>query len=1115
MSRRRWVRAAMAAALVPPLLVVGSVSPSHAEGPAPKGKHELVQDLAPTKRLTAAKSSTSQLAKTDPTLLNRPESTPVEVVVKLDYDSVVTYDGGIPGYEATSPEVTGKALSNSAAEKKYESRIVGIEDAFLAEANKKVKNLKVGQKLRTVYGGVALRIPANKVSDVLSIKGVVAVQKDAVHQPLTDSSTDFIGANPTYAQLGGKPNAGKGVIFGVLDSGAWPEHPSFADQGNLGVPPAKADGTARACDFGDNPLTPANDPFVCNKKMIGGQAFLTGYLSDPARAAKEPYKTARDSNGHGTHTGTTSAGNALASAPVLGVERGPLNGVAPGAWVSVYKVCGIDGCFSSDSAAAVAQAIKDGVNAINFSISGGVNPYSDPVELAFLEAYKAGVFVSASAGNDGPGAGTANHLSPWVTTVGASTQKREFQSTLRLTSTDGATSTLTGVSITAGAGPLPVVLASAAPYSRVRCDAPAPAGIFTGKIVACERGGNARVEKGYNVRQGGAAGMILYNPALADVETDNHWLPTVHLASGVDFLAFYNAHPGITAQFTAGQKADGQPDVMAAFSSRGPAGGFIKPDVTAPGVQILAGHTPTPESPLEGPPGEYFQAIAGTSMSSPHVAGAGVLLKALHPDWTPGQIKSALMTTATTAVVKEDLTTPADPFDHGSGRIRVNVATTAGLTFDETYERFQTLGKDPLTAVHLNIPSVNVPVLPGKVTTVRKAKNVTGRSVTYRASTTSPSGSSISVSPAVFTLAPGKSIDLSITIRSSAPTAQYFGDIQLTSTRGGAPTQHLPVAFVPKQGEVKVSQTCAPATIKVLETSTCTVTAANQSLNDATYEATTNSTLNLPIVGATGATVSNPFTAKASGSLAGAVPGTPSLDEAGFNGYVPLDMFGITPEALGDEDLLQFPTPEYLYNGQAFSGVSVTSNGYLIPGTETSSEDVAYEPGPFPDPARPNNVLAPFWSDLNGTGAPGVFVATLRDGTGARWTVVEWRVFVFGTTSLRTFQVWLGHNGAQDVSFSYNLSTISNPGIPYLIGAENPIGTGGEALPAGALPTGDLLVRSTDPVAGASVSYTVKVLGLLPLPGRVTTSFTSTVTPGTTIVSSPVTVESRHRARFD
>jgi hypothetical protein len=130
--------------------------------------------------------------------------------------------------------------------------------------------------------------------------------------------------------------------------------------------------------------------------------------------------TARDSNGHGTHTTTTAAGDRVAQAPILGIDRGPISGVAPGAWVISYKVCGLKGCYTSDTVAAVQQALLDGVNVINFSISGGSSPFTDPGELAFLDAYDAGVTVAASAGNSGPGANTTDHRSPWVITVGAS-----------------------------------------------------------------------------------------------------------------------------------------------------------------------------------------------------------------------------------------------------------------------------------------------------------------------------------------------------------------------------------------------------------------------------------------------------------------------------------------------------------------------------------------------------------------------------------------------------------------------------------------------------------------------------------------------------------------------
>ncbi len=1070
--------------------------------------------IAATSRVSAEKTPSSRLAQTDPSLLGRTDSEKVAIVVKLDVDSVATYAGGVSGFAATSPSVTGQKLNGGSAEKRYEGYLAQKEDAFIKALREKVPGAKVSQRLRTVYGGVATVVPANKIGDLLKIPGVAAIQKDQLRKPLTDSSNAFIGATSLYPQLGGTSNAGKGVIVGVIDTGAWPEHPSFADLGNLNTPPAKADGTPRTCDFGDNPLTPATDVFVCNKKLIGGEKFLDTY---DAVIGDDLYPSARDSGGHGTHTATTAAGNVLASAPVLGVERGPLNGTAPGAWVTVYKGLGPQGGFDSDLTAAVQQAVKDGVSVINYSISGGSTPFTDSTELAFLDAYAAGVFVSASAGNSGPGAATTDHVGPWVTTVAASTQTREFVSTLTLTS-GSDTLTLTGASITAAAGPYPVVLASAAPYNDALCQTPAPAGLFAGKIVACQRGVNARVAKGFNVKQGGAAGMILFNATLADIETDNHWLPTVHLADGTQFNAFVAAHPaGVTASFTAGQKTNGQGDVMAAFSSRGPGGFGIKPDITAPGVQILAGNTPTPDAIENGPAGEYFQAIAGTSMSAPHIAGSAALLKALHPTWTPGQIKSALMTTAKKSVVKEDTVTPADPFDYGSGRVDLTKAGTPGLTFDETAERMFALGNDPLSAVNLNLPSINIPVLPGRVVTTRTAKNVTNQTQTYKVTASAPAGSSISVSPSSFNLAPGDSIRLRVTVSSTAPTAQYFGQIKLDPARNSLPDLFLPVAFVPQQGDVSLTQSCANTSVAWLGSTSCTVTATNNSFGDATADFKTTVNANLLITGATGASVQNPWTAtKTAVTLSGATLGVPSIAPGATpGGYIPLDLFGITPVAIGDEDILNFTVPTFRYNGKDYGALGVDSNGYLVVGGGTAEDNNCCNLTQIPDPARPNNVLAPFWTDLDGTGTEGIFAATLTDGVNT-WIVIEWRVNVFGTTSERHFQTWIGINGVQDISFTYDPGAM--PGDPFgqdfLVGAENEAGTGGAQLPAGTLPTEDLVVTSTDPSPGASVSYTVNVLGLLPGSGVVTSEMTASTVPGITVVKSGVTVRRAFGSRF-
>ena len=226
MKHRKWARATGVVVLVPATLVALSASPGNASAPA----NFTATAISPTSTLTAAKSPTSSLAQTDPALLNRTDSAAVAVVVKLSQDGLATYTGGVAGFGATSPSVTGKDLSGSASEKEYDKHLTELDDAFAAQLAKKVPGATIGRRLHTVYGGVTTTVPANKVADVLSIPGVVAIQTDSLREPLTDSSPGFIGATSLYPGLGGAPNAGKGVIFGVLDTGAWPEHLSFADQ---------------------------------------------------------------------------------------------------------------------------------------------------------------------------------------------------------------------------------------------------------------------------------------------------------------------------------------------------------------------------------------------------------------------------------------------------------------------------------------------------------------------------------------------------------------------------------------------------------------------------------------------------------------------------------------------------------------------------------------------------------------------------------------------------------------------------------------------------------------------------------------------------------------------
>lgn len=1104
MIRNKQRRGAIMAAVVV-LATVAIASPSNARTGAVDPDDFSATALTPDSTTNGAKSTTGRLAQTDPTLLGRTDATPVNVVVKLDYDATASYKGDIDGLAATSPMVTGQPLTGeTAAEVAYEGFTETIDNGFREDLAAVIPAAEAGQSLQTVYGGVALTLPANQVDALLALPEVAAVQVDELNQLDTDSSTSFIGAPHVWSQVGGQALAGNGVIFGDLDSGVWPEHPSFTDNPALGTPPPTA--SPRVCDFGDNPLTPAADTFVCNSKLIGGEAFIATYN---AVIGGEVYPdSARDSNGHGTHTTTTAAGGIVTNAPVFGTDRGPISGVAPGAWVMAYKVCGLQGCFGSDSAAAVQQAILDGVDVINFSISGGVNPYTDVVELAFLGAYEAGILVSASAGNAGPGAGTVNHLGPWVLTVAASTQTREFQSTL--TVTDGTdTATFVGASITAGTGPLPIIRAQDIPGYDVRCSTPLAAGAATGKIVACQRGVIGRVQKGFNVSQGGAAGMILYNLPLQDIETDNHFLPTVHLADGTDFLAFLAGHPGATGSFTAGVKADGQGDVMAAFSSRGPGGQFLKPDVTAPGVQILAGHSPTPDSVAGGPPGEYFQAIAGTSMSAPHAAGAAILLKDLHPTWTPGAIKSALMTTSVTAVVKEDLVTPADPFDFGAGRIDLNDAGNAAIVFEDTATRMLALGTNPITALDLNLPSINVPTMPGTVTMTRTATNVTNKNFPYQVKTTAPADTTITVTPRQGNIRPGQSQTFSITITSSLPTGQYFGMIEFASKNTF--DTHLPVAFFNKQGDVSLAQTCDPTTIEVRATTLCTVTATNLSFGDATVQIDSAVSRGLTIVDADGASSDGRTATTGPVLLAGkkdAVPAIAPAADTPAGGYLPLELFGIPATAIGDEQSLNFNVPPFVYGGKTYGRIGIVSNGYVVLNGTTGSSDIIFEPQTLPDPTRPNGVLAPFWTDLDGGGTPGIRVALLGDAVNT-WLVVQWNVRVFGTAlpgGARNMQLWIGIDGTEDVSYEYDTNTLGTLGSPegLTIGAENDSGTAGAQIVGP--PTGSYRITTTPGEPGGSVSYDLTIRGDSKGARSLTSTMTANTVAGITRVTTAIEV---------
>ncbi|MGZ8606666.1 MAG: S8 family serine peptidase [Actinomycetota bacterium] len=1002
--------------------------------------------------IQGSKALSSRLAQTDRSLLGLTGSEPTSVIVKFDYDGVASYGGGLEGLRPTSPSVTGRDIAaRRAAVSEYTQYLASRESNILSAIRTEIPGAKVGSTFRVAYGGAAMLVPANRIGDLLKVPGVVAVQRNDPEQPQTDATPEFLGADDVWPQLGGQGTAGENVLVGVIDTGVWPEHPSFEDPGIDPLP------GPFGCEFGDGADPLLGDPFTCNDKLVGAYAFTDTYLAVfdalPGEFCNNTTGvcSARDPDGHGTHTSSTAVGSPVADASIFGISRGAISGMAPGAHLIMFRVYLDEGCFPSDSVAAVEQAIADGVDVLNFSISGGATPYTDPVELAFLDAYAAGILVNASAGNAGPGAGTADHGGPWTNTVGASTSPRHFRTTVHLTADDGATFDATGSSITQGIpADTPVIAGDDVPgYTDETCGTPLPAGSATGKIVVC-LGQFSRNLRANNVLVGGGAGMLLVvpPPGPGNEFTDNFWVPTVMLNSpdpGVALLDFLSTHTGVVARWDAATATAVTPDVMTSFSSRGPVGEFLKPDVTAPGMQILAGHTPQPVSVFGGPPGELFQVIAGTSMSSPHAAGVSALVKAAHPGWTPGQVKSALMTSAVTDVLKEDGVTPADPFDAGAGSIRADLAVDPTLTFDETAADYFASAADPLGRIDLNIPSVDAPVMPGLVATVRTGLNVSGHWARYRVVTEEPEGADISVRPSSFLVKPGRSVRLHILINGEAlEEGQYFGRIDLIPMSHHANPVTMPVAFFKTQGVVSLEHTCAAESIFVGTSTGCSVTATNLSPVEASYQLALQGPRfqGVRIRNVVGARrVGNGFVA--SGTLApAAAPTVDAITPGGSpEGYLPLSAFGVAPIAMGDETIVNLNVPSFTFGTESYTQIGATSNGYAVMGGGDSS-DVNFVPQTLPDPARPNNVLAPFWTDLN-PGAGGAFrAASLTDGVNV-WIVLDWGLVpTFGTTELQSFQIWIQTN-AESVTYAYGLVTGVGSPDGLTVGAENRDGTSG------------------------------------------------------------------------
>lgn len=741
--------------------------------------------------------------------------------------------------------------TQSAEAKVYLGQLAERQNAHLSEISAAIgRDVTALRSYRHALNGAVIELTQQEAFATGRLAGIASIVPDRSHELADDISTRFIGANavwlggpaadrypgysfPTLDNLFGETNAkfgfkGDGVVVGDIDTGYNSLSPSFAATDAGGYTIKNPLGTGKFVgDCNVQGISLAG----CNDKVIGV------YDEINEQYYGKPGVSVEDTQGHGSHTASTIVGNArTAGFPGFSAN---ISGIAPHANLIVYYACAPApvNCPDSATAGAVEQAVADGlVDVLNFSISGGGRPWNDPTSQAFLDAADAGIFIAAAAGNTGtsvpqPLPGTVNHLEPWVTTVAATTLPGGV-APLVLSLTGPGTPPATTQNIAAVEGTYDTPLTAALPGTTKIVLSPTydigdlgstsapshgtdgcsayPADTFKNAVALISRGTCGFAVKVPNAIAAGAIAVVI-----ADNRSEGGFSPTVgppvvsvpvysvsqSAGSALGTYLAANKNAGTASLGYSSTRLASTADALATFSLIGPAVGVetIKPDVAAPGVAVLA--AVANDGSKNGPNLVAF--YDGTSMATPHITGVGALLAGLHPDWTPQEIKSAIMMTAQqSGVTKANAVTAAGNFDVGSGRVRAFEASKAGLVLSETTDNFWNaypdFGGDPTA---LNIASLQNSNCAVSCEFTRTLRSTSKSTMTWNVGVTGELASSVSVTPATFTIQPGKTVDLTIdvdTSRLNPNSGFHFANIALgaqsDSLAPGAPDLHIPLA---------------------------------------------------------------------------------------------------------------------------------------------------------------------------------------------------------------------------------------------------------------------------------------------------------------------------------
>ena len=816
----------------------------------------LILLLAGTTAATAGNGSLRELQDASPVQLAGTESRKV-YIVQLRTPAVAEQQAkSLTRLTKALPDAGRIRLDRkSAAVQSHAAKLGREQEQVLAKAGPDVDQI---YSYRYSLNGFAARMTPAQADKLANLPEVLHVWQDEIRPLATNYSADFLGLFEPGQGLRVAPGLdGDGIVIGFIDSGVRPEHPALQDTRPADRP------RACESSWGENTLLgrwlctyyrrqedvlvfdePENwngscatgeqfQDTACDNKLIGARWFADGARSSGPIDDGEIF-SARDVDGHGTHIATTAAGNRT-TASIFGTTIGRIEGIAPKARVAVYKACWLRpgdaraSCNTSDLASAIDAAVADGVDIINYSIGSSLNRITAPDDIALMAAAKAGVLSVVAGGNEGPGLGTVGSPAggPWVITTAASTRAgsnsveamqintppsiagkyavKEANFTPPLDDSDPIEGRLILVDDddTSGSEDGPGTESDA-------CQSIVNGDDVSGEIAFIQRGGCDFDVKVRNAASAGAVAALVYNIAgdpilmTGDASLDDIPALMIGQADANLILAEFDAGNDVTATLDKSllltRTDDG--NEIASFSSRGPGPvpDILKPDVTAPGINILAGFTPDAANAMSG---ENYAYLSGTSMATPHVAGVAALLMQAHPDWSPAAIKSALMTSARRDLTVADSASDAIPFDYGAGHIVPNDALAPGLVYDlgdDDYDAFACGTGSPAVAqqrcdelaaagfdldpANMNQPSLSVSDLVNERTISRTVSNPDNESRSFVADVTAPSGVGVTVDPPSITVPAQGSVTYDVTMRyTGGPLDLWrFGALRWTSS---------------------------------------------------------------------------------------------------------------------------------------------------------------------------------------------------------------------------------------------------------------------------------------------------------------------------------------------